>query len=289
VDGIKSKRADVTKQALRQTSFYQRLDQRAATNQDPDLSSEPLFDPPAKILPASVKSTRWDLPLLQSPLQYVPAQVFPETMLRKSPVIIPTDGSTGRDPRNFKRSPSTKRTLAQIVSPVRKRVSPPPPLKQSGLILELFGSSDDERDLENQGSGLSEEPRTPISDASDGDESDSSSSSGTTVTSLADSDHDVPTDSPCEHPTDPPVPLTSAASPNSALASPSSPTDQSSTVDIHALAVNFFAGVYDFNLDDCDRKATEFCDWYRTANLVDRDLSQCLASFLVESNSPNHD
>ncbi|CAG7697313.1 unnamed protein product [Allacma fusca] len=66
-------------------------------------------------------------------------------------------------------------------------------------------------------------------------------------------------DPPRTNPSVSPVPMGKQASPNSPLASPSSPIDPSS-VDIHALAVKFFAGVYDFNLDDCDRKATEFCD-----------------------------
>ncbi|CAG7732407.1 unnamed protein product [Allacma fusca] len=152
VDGIKAKLSDVAKQALRQTSFYQRLDQRATTKPGPDPStSESLFDPPAKRVPASVKSTRWDLPLLQIPLQYFPAKIFPEAMLRKSPTIIPTDGSTGRDLRSFKRSPSAKRTLAPIVSPVRNRASPQPTLKKPGVILKFFGYSDDEGELEDPG------------------------------------------------------------------------------------------------------------------------------------------
>ncbi|CAG7827974.1 unnamed protein product, partial [Allacma fusca] len=186
-------------------------------------------------------------------------------------------------------SPSTKRTLAPIVSPVRKRASPPPTIKKPGLILELFGSSDDDRDLEDPGTDGEKGQEIRNSDTSEGEDSDSSSSSDSTVTSIYDSDPSVQIDPRRAKPTVSPAPMGIPSSLNSPLASPSSPTDPPSVIDIHAIAVKFFAGVYDFNLDDCDRKATEFCDWYQTANLANRDLSQCLASFLVESNSPDHD
>ncbi|CAG7822652.1 unnamed protein product, partial [Allacma fusca] len=253
VDGIKARRSDITKQALRQTSYYQRLDQRSHTDTETESSTcDPLFDPPVRSSAAAItsKGNRWDLPLLQHPIPYHPAHTLPEELLREFPVSIPSDGTTGHDPRDVKRSPSSKRTLAPIASPICKRFSPPPTLKSKGLILELFGSSDNDETSEKEGNDNLPGPPMPDCKASEEDDSDSSAES----TSSDSEDSSVQIDRQCDNQKYSPSYLVVSGPPLTPSA-PLFPTDTSdSPTDIHAVAVQFFAGVYDFNLDECDQK-----------------------------------
>ncbi|CAG7832139.1 unnamed protein product [Allacma fusca] len=275
IDGVKAKRAVVAKQALRHTQQYQRVDQRAPSILEP-CHSDDLFDPPIKTN-ATNHVSRWNLPPLQTPITHPRRRSLPEASLREAPIGIPNEDSLGPDPRSPRRSPTSKRQLNSLEPSFAKR-APTPPLisKSSSIIDKLFGLSDDDsrRDPYEMGEDDGTHTRKFISFSDN-----SSSSSGSNSSSSSGEDGDDPTDQICEDTHVPSVSLPSTSPPYeshhsttntcpSLTLSDSSPSQKPPPeVDLHAEAVNFFAGVYDFNLDDCDRKALEFCKWFKQTEI----------------------